>query len=56
MFSLSSLSSLPKGKVWQEKKVDHDIVRVISGISNTALLPEKAAAETLRLVKMINAR
>jgi len=46
----------PKGKVWQEKKVDHDIVRVISGISNTALLPEKAAAETSRLIKKINAR
>ncbi len=46
----------PKAKVWQEKKVDHDIVRVISGISNTALLPEKAAAETTRLIKKINAR
>jgi ethanolamine ammonia-lyase large subunit len=46
----------PKAKLWQDKKVDHDIVRVISGISNTALLPEKAAAETVRLVKMINAR
>lgn len=46
----------PKGKVWQEKKVDHDIVRVISGISDTALLPTKAAAETRRLVKSINAR
>ncbi|MBW1646029.1 MAG: ethanolamine ammonia-lyase subunit EutB [Deltaproteobacteria bacterium] len=46
----------PKGKTWQEKKVDHDIVRVISGISNTALKPEKAAAETVRLIKKINAR
>ncbi|MCK5915450.1 MAG: ethanolamine ammonia-lyase light chain EutC, partial [Deltaproteobacteria bacterium] len=46
----------PKGKVWQDKKVDHDIVRVISGISDTALTPDKAAAETVRLVKRINAR
>ncbi|HIE06875.1 MAG TPA: ethanolamine ammonia-lyase, partial [Desulfarculaceae bacterium] len=46
----------PKAKVWQDKKVDHDIVRVISGISDTALTPEKAAAETVRLVKRINAR
>ncbi len=46
----------PKAKVWQEKKVDHDIVRVISGISDTALTPDKAAAETARLVKRINAR
>ena len=41
----------PKGKVWQEKKVDHEIVRVVSGISDTALLPEDAAAETMRLVQ-----
>ncbi len=46
----------PKGQVWQEKKVDHDIVRVISGISNTALLPQKAAGETVRLVQKINSR
>jgi len=46
----------PKGKVWQDKKVDHDIVRVISGISDTALTPDKAATETVRLVKKINAR
>ena len=41
----------PKGKVWHEKKVDHEIVRVISGISDTALSPEDAAAETMRLVQ-----
>ncbi len=46
----------PKGNVWQDKKVDHDIVRVISGISDTALLPQAAAAETVRLVQKINAR
>ena len=46
----------PKAKVWQDKKVDHDIVRVISGISDTALTPDKAATETVRLVKKINAR
>jgi ethanolamine ammonia-lyase large subunit len=46
----------PKAKVWQAKKVDHDIVRVISGISNTSLDPAKAAAETVRLIKKINAR
>ncbi|MEA3467636.1 MAG: ethanolamine ammonia-lyase subunit EutB [Thermodesulfobacteriota bacterium] len=41
----------PEGKVWQEKKVDHEIVRVISGISDTALSPEDAAAETMRLIQ-----
>ncbi|MFM2202173.1 MAG: hypothetical protein RL040_1373, partial [Bacteroidota bacterium] len=32
--------------VWNEKgKVDHDITRVVSGISDTAYVPEKAAIE-----------
>jgi ethanolamine ammonia-lyase large subunit len=47
--------STPKGKVWQEKKVDHDIVRVISGISDTALDPAAAAAETIRLMTKMKA-
>ncbi len=31
--------------------VDHDVTRVVSGISNTGLTPEKAARETARLLK-----
>lgn len=41
----------PKAKAWTEKKVDHDIVKAVCGISNTALPPQKAAKETVRLVK-----
>ena len=41
----------PKAMVWTENKVDHDIVRVISGISNTAYTPDKAAAESIKIVK-----
>ncbi len=41
----------PKAKTWAEKKVDHDIVKAVCGISNTALKPDKAARETVRLVK-----
>ncbi len=40
----------PKAKVWAEKKVDHDIVRVVSGISNTAYPPADAAKETVKIV------
>ena len=31
----------PKANVWAEKKVDHDIVRVVSGISDTGPPPAK---------------
>ena len=34
-------------------KVDHDITRVISGISDTALAPEEAARRTVRMVETL---
>ena len=40
----------PKAKVWAKKGVDHDIVRVISGISDTAYSPIDAASETVKIV------
>lgn len=37
---------------WQKVGgVDHDVTKVISGISNTGLLPDKAARETVKLLK-----
>lgn len=40
------------GKVWSEpNKVDHNITKVVSGIATTAILPHKAADETVRLLK-----
>ena len=33
-----------------EGKIDHDITRVISGISDTALHPKDAAQETIRIL------
>ena len=41
----------PKGNVWAEKKVDHDIVKVVCGISNTALQPATAAAQTVKILQ-----
>jgi ethanolamine ammonia-lyase large subunit len=41
----------PKADVWAQKKVDHDIVKAVCGISNTALQPEKAAKQTVALLK-----
>jgi ethanolamine ammonia-lyase large subunit len=45
----------PKAKVWAEKKVDHDIVKVVSGISNQATKPEDAAKQTVTLLKKMMA-
>jgi ethanolamine ammonia-lyase large subunit len=41
----------PKAEIWAKKGVNHDIVRVISGISNTAYPPADAAKETVTIVK-----
>jgi ethanolamine ammonia-lyase large subunit len=41
----------PKANVWAEKKVDHDIVKVVCGISDTSLQPEAAADMTVKLLK-----
>jgi ethanolamine ammonia-lyase large subunit len=41
----------PKAKVWAEKKVDHDIVKVVCGISKQATKPEAAAKQTVKLLK-----
>jgi ethanolamine ammonia-lyase large subunit len=38
--------------VWNEKgKVDHDITRVVSGISDTAYVPEKAVVEAANIIE-----
>lgn len=43
--------TVAKGSDWHvEGKIDHDITRVISGISDTALHPKEAAQETLRIL------
>ena len=41
----------PKANVWAQKKVDHDIVRVVSGISDTGTSPVKGADLTVKILK-----
>jgi ethanolamine ammonia-lyase large subunit len=41
----------PKAKVWAEKKCDHNIVKVVCGISKQATKPEDAAKQTVELLK-----
>ncbi|MGB1276508.1 MAG: ethanolamine ammonia-lyase subunit EutB, partial [Nannocystaceae bacterium] len=49
--NFSSYITAPKGEVWAESgAVDHDITRVVSGISDTALAPTLAATDTLQLL------
>jgi ethanolamine ammonia-lyase large subunit len=49
--NFSCYIAAPKAETWAQKKVDHDIVKAVCGISNTALQPVGAAKETVRLVK-----
>lgn len=42
----------PAGNLWGiVDQADHDITKVVSGIATTALLPEKGAVETVRLLQ-----
>ena len=41
----------PKANVWADKKVDHNIVKVVCGISKQATKPEEAAKQTVKLLK-----
>ncbi|MBW1616762.1 MAG: ethanolamine ammonia-lyase subunit EutB [Deltaproteobacteria bacterium] len=46
----------PTAETWAKNAVDHDIARVVSGISDTAYQPEAAAKETLFIVKEMTAK
>jgi ethanolamine ammonia-lyase large subunit len=45
--------TVAKGKVWAEKKIDHDITKLVSNIADTALPPKEAAKETLTIIREI---
>jgi ethanolamine ammonia-lyase large subunit len=45
--------TVAKGKTWAEKKIDHDITKLVSNIADTALPPKEAARETLTLIREI---
>jgi len=52
--NFSAYLSAPLISTWMEKgKLDHDQSRVVSGISDTALKPELAARETVRILTEI---
>ena len=45
--------TVAKGKVWTEKKIDHDITKLVSNIADTALPPREAARETLTIIREV---
>jgi len=49
--SYSVYITVLKGKVWTEKKVDHDVTRLVCNIADTALPPKEAAEETLTIIR-----
>jgi ethanolamine ammonia-lyase large subunit len=49
--SYSVYITVPKGKAWAEKKIDHDITRLVCNIADTALPPREAAQETVTIIR-----
>jgi ethanolamine ammonia-lyase large subunit len=49
--SYSVYITVLKGKTWTEKKVDHDVTKLVCNIANTALPPKEAAEETLTIIR-----
>jgi len=50
--NFSAYLSAPLIRTWKKKgRLDHDLSKVVSGISDTALHPEIAAAETVKILK-----
>ncbi len=51
--SYSVYITVAKGSVWGERKIDHDITKLVCNIADTALPPKKAAEETLTIIREI---
>jgi ethanolamine ammonia-lyase large subunit len=45
--------TVAQGNVWAQKKIDHDITKLVSNVADTALPPEEAARETLTIIREI---
>ena len=49
--SYSVYITVVKGKQWTEKKIDHDITKLVCNIADTALAPRQAAGETMTIIQ-----
>lgn len=51
--TFSAYLTAPGAGVWKKGGIDHDITRVVSGIADTALKPEIAARETVKIIDQL---
>jgi ethanolamine ammonia-lyase large subunit len=49
--SYSVYITVLKGQKWAEKKVDHDVTKLVCNIADTALAPKDAARETITIIR-----
>jgi ethanolamine ammonia-lyase large subunit len=49
--SYSVYITVTKGRTWTDKKIDHDITRLVCNIADTALPPRDAARETITIMR-----
>jgi len=42
--------------VWADKKIDHDITKLVCNIADTALAPKEAVRETLTIIRELVGR
>ncbi|HTP66976.1 MAG TPA: ethanolamine ammonia-lyase [Geobacteraceae bacterium] len=54
--SYSVYITVAKGDVWSDKKIDHDITKLVCNIAETALSPKEAARETVTIIREIAGR
>ena len=54
--SYSVYITVEKGNVWADKKIDHDITKLVCNIADTALPPREAARETLTIIRELVGR
>ncbi len=51
--SYSVYITVAKGNKWMNKKIDHDITKVVSNVADTALDPKVAAQKTITIIREI---
>ncbi|GJM60972.1 ethanolamine ammonia-lyase subunit EutB [Persicobacter diffluens] len=51
--NFSAYLTVSNKDLWAKGEIDHDITRVVSGISDTALQPKIAAAETVSIINQL---
>ncbi len=48
--------TVARGRTWAEKRIDHDITKLVSNVADTALPPEEAAHDTLTIIREVVGR